>query len=213
MDLISIVLLVAYASLLLDLTVFPIPSEASTFQLLTRADPADDVSAAPRDALARARRRSRPWKVVLYLLPTGLGVALFLIPLVAAFAPEVIAYLWPIRALESPVVRGAGAILLAAGRLTTFVSVLQLRARTRSRSPALQPRGLFRLSRNPGLVGMYAFYLGTCLIFPCVALFAGFAPYVLNMHRRVLMEESHLTRRWGRSYREYRGRVPRYLFF
>jgi len=213
MDWISIFLLVAYGSLLLELTVFPIPSEASTFQLFFKAGSTDHARSPAPDALTRARGHSRPVKIVSYLLPTALGVVLFLIPLVAVFAPEVIDHLWPLPALESPIVRGTGAMLILAGRLTTFTSVLQLRRATGAPSPALQPRGLFRISRNPGLVGMYAFYLGNCLLFPCLVLFAGFAPYVLNMHRRVLMEESHLTQRLGASYCNYLGRVPRYLFF
>ena len=67
--------------------------------------------------------------------------------------------------------------------------------------------------RNPGLVGMYAFYLGLCFLFPCVVLFVGLAPYVWNMHARVLMEESHLGSRFGAAYESYTARVPRYLVF
>jgi protein-S-isoprenylcysteine O-methyltransferase Ste14 len=42
-------------------------------------------------------------------------------------------------------------------------------------------------------------------------LFAGFVPYVLNMHTRVKMEESHLSERLGDEYRRYLERVPRYV--
>jgi protein-S-isoprenylcysteine O-methyltransferase Ste14 len=60
---------------------------------------------------------------------------------------------------------------------------------------------------------MYAFYLGNCLVSPCVVLFVGFLPYVANMHARVRMEESHLERIWGDGFRDYASRVPRYLPF
>ena len=70
------------------------------------------------------------------------------------------------------------------GQAVTFVSVLQLR-RHKIQSE-LQHSGLFRWSRNPGLVGMYVFYLGLCFLFPCVVLFVGLIPYVWNMHTRVL---------------------------
>ena len=66
------------------------------------------------------------------------------------------------------------------GRAVTFASMLQLR-QLRNQA-AVQYSGFFRWSRNPGLVGMYAFYLGLCFLFPCVVLFAGLIPYVWNMH-------------------------------
>jgi protein-S-isoprenylcysteine O-methyltransferase Ste14 len=206
--LILILVLVAYASLLLELVVFPIPSEASTYQLFfeTRDEPAAD----PGDSLAAARGRSWPSKLLRYFLPTALGVVLFLIPPVAALFPDVLEHLLPIPALHADAALAAGALLVVAGRTVTFTSVLQLRRR-HERLAEFAAGGLFRHSRNPGLVGMYAFYLGNCLLFPTVVLFAGFVPYVLNMHQRVRMEESRLARRLGADYEAYLARVPRYL--
>jgi len=201
------IILAAYGSLLVELTVFPIPSEASTFQLLFRAEP--EASEREASSLVRARERSILAKLFLYTLPTAVGIALFSIPLAAAFHPELIDRLLPIAALHASAFAWAGAALVVAGRVLTFASVLQLRRH--KRAGALSARGLFTLSRNPGLVGMYLFYLGNALVFPCVILFIGFVPYVLNMHRRVLMEESHLARKLGADYRVYLESVPRYL--
>jgi protein-S-isoprenylcysteine O-methyltransferase Ste14 len=201
---VPVVVLAAYASLVLELVVFPIPSEASTYQLFfTEAEGAGA-------AVARARRR--PWGVKLfrYLLPTALGVALFLVPPVAVFVPALVEHLWPLPALRTPLFAAAGVALLVAGRALTLASVLQLRRR-HGHDVVFAAVGLFRWSRNPGLVGMYAFYLGNCLLFPCVVLFAGFVPYVLNMHQRVRMEESQLVGRLGAEYEAYLARVPRYL--
>jgi protein-S-isoprenylcysteine O-methyltransferase Ste14 len=207
MDAVAILLLVAYASLLLELVVFPIPSEASTYQLLFEAREPDPGA----DALSRARRRSPLTKLLLYFLPTFLGVLAFLIPLAALAFPALVDSLVPIDALRNPAVRWSGAGLVLAGRLFTFVSVLQLRRMRRAGTG--RASGLFLVSRNPGLLGMYAFYLGLCLIFPCAVLFACFVPYVLNMHNRILMEEGQLARNMGAEWRDYAARVPRYLFF
>jgi protein-S-isoprenylcysteine O-methyltransferase Ste14 len=171
--------LVAYASLLLELVVFPIPSEASTYQLLFEAEDSRGESAG--SALGAARRRSVGAKLLFYFLPTALGVVLFLIPLAAAFRPDLVDHLVPVEALRLEAVAWAGAALVVLGRLLTFSSVLQLRAQKRSQ--ALSARGLF----------------------------VGFFPYAINMHRRVLMEESHLARSLGPEYRVYLERVPRYL--
>lgn len=211
MDPVAVLVLVAYASLVVELVAFPIPSEASTYQLLLGTEP--DV--APGDALARARGRAVATKLLVYLAPTALGVALFLLPLLLVVEPSAIRWLLPLPPLDAPHARWAphvrwlGAALVVAGRALTFTSVLQLR-RAR-RESGFSVRGLFRFSRNPGLVGMYAFYLGLAFLFPCAALFAGLIPYVWNMHRRVLMEESQLVRALGDDYRAYLARVPRYL--
>jgi protein-S-isoprenylcysteine O-methyltransferase Ste14 len=203
---ISILVLAAYSTLLLELVVFPIPSEASTYQLFFE----DAASADTGPAIARARGRSWIGKTFLYLLPTSLGVVLFLVPPVAVLFPAVIEFLWPLPALQTAPVAWAGGILVVLGRSLTFSSVLQLRG-MHEKEGRFAGEGLFRFSRNPGLVGMYAFYLGNCLLFPCVVLYAGFVPYVLNMHKRVRMEESQLTRRLGEEYEDYLRRVPRYF--
>ncbi len=202
----ELVLLFAYGSLVFELVVLPIPSEASTYQLFLRAPPRDPE----QDRLSRARLRRRRWKVVRYFLPTSLGIALFLIPLVLLWLPDWHAALWPIRAMETTSISAAGMALVLLGRAVTFGATLQLR-RAKRRSAGLAAHGFFRHSRNPGLVGMYLFYLGCVLIYPSWLLLGGFLPYALNMHRRVLMEESHLSCSLGATYATYRGRVPRYL--
>ena len=93
----------------------------------------------------------------------------------------------------------------------TRFSVLQLRAAHRRDEERLGVEGLFRVSRNPGLLGMFVFYIGLALLFPCVVLFAGFVLYACNMHQRVRLEESRLNRALGYRYRAYAARTPRYL--
>ena len=134
---------------------------------------------------------------------------MFLIPLAAVMVPEILDHLLPVEVLRNPIAQILGGSLVIFGRTLTFYSVLQLR-KSQS-SDVLSAKGLFTLSRNPGLVGMYIFYIGNALLFPCVVLFVGFFPYILNMHRRVLMEENHLTQRIGTNYRAYLARVPRYV--
>lgn len=196
--------LAAYASLLLELVVFPIPSEASSWQLLaSRGEQAQGMQ--PTGELALARRRATSVKLLSYLLPTALGVALFLVPLASMFVA-------PLRELLTspplPAASWTGVALIAIGRTITFTSVLQLRASRRA--PRGLAHGLFRWSRNPGLVGMYGFYAGLCLVCLSPYMALGFPLYVANMHRRVRMEESHLEQRLGESWRAYRGAVPRY---
>ena len=206
MELHELIVLLAYASLVLELVVFPIPSEASTYQLFMR----DAPRSPEEDRLSRARQRRKRWKLLRYFLPTACGVVLFLIPLGLIRFPEAREWLFPITALETESVLTLGMAAIVLGRAVTLMATLQLR-RAQRMDTGLAARGLFKHSRNPGLVGMYAFYLGISLVYPCWLLLLGFFPYVFNMHRRVLMEESHLGHALGSDYAAYRQAVPRYL--
>lgn len=189
----------AYATLLLELTLFPIPSEASTWQLLARRE----GMVAP--TLQQVHATARWQRLLTLLLPTALGVLAWLLPLLVMLVPS-----WrPTLGIAMPdavVVVGLAAIVL--GRAITFGSVLQLRAAKRRER---LPGGLFRHSRNPGLVGMYVCYLGLMLGYGLPPLALVLPLYLGNMHRRVRLEEAQLEFAHGDSWRDYAARVPRYL--
>ena len=195
----ELTLLVAYASLIAEITCFPIPSEASVVQLLGRSE------AAGGGALAAARSADVSSKVLHYLLPTALCVSLFALPLVAMYWPESRRFLapWTAAQLQWP---GVAVVLL--GRALTFVSVLQLRAAKRRHE---LPAGLFTFSRNPGLVGMFVMYIGLCLAVGGPWLWLGAPLYFWNMHVRVRLEESDLEARHADAWSRYVISVPRYL--
>lgn len=197
----DIVLLAAYASLVVELVVFPIPSEASVVQLVGSHGAGD----APE--LAAARARSLPARIVRFLLPTALCIALFLLPLVWVFAPGARAALAP---WSHPDLLWPGVAVVVLGRYLTFGSVLQLRAAKRRDE---LPGGVFLRSRNPGLVGMFVMYAGLCVAVGGPWLWLGAPLYFANMHARVKLEEANLDARFSSSWREYVRRVPRYLPF
>ncbi len=188
-----------YASLFVELVAFPIPSEASTWQLLaTRSD------AAVGEALVEARRRPTLTKFVCYAVPTVVGVVAWLVP--------GIALLWPalreLANVPSQATVAAAVVAIAIGRGLTFTSVLQLRA---ARRAGRTPAGLFRRSRNPGLVGMYVCFAGLVLASGFPVLWAVLPFYIANMHGRVRLEEAHLVARLGSAWTGYAALVPRYL--
>jgi protein-S-isoprenylcysteine O-methyltransferase Ste14 len=191
MDLAHAIVLLAYVAMALELRFIAVPSVVSTRQRLRRAQ---DSSPAAKLAL---------------VTPIVLINGLFLIPPVLVFAPGLIAYLGPIPQLAVPVVRWIGVALLVFGKLLPPLSLPPLR---RALDEGLLARsGLFAYSRHPGLVGMFAFYLGNALVFPCALLLAGFPCYVLYMHRRALMEEAYLRERFPGEYEKYATHVPRYV--
>lgn len=202
MNVADVVVLVAFASLVVELTVFPIPSEASTLQLLTTDA---RVGGEGDGDLQRARARSLLQKVLVFAVPTVTGVALFLLPLVGIAFPSSRAALFP---WTLPALLWPGVALVVVGRAVTFGSVLQLRRAKRAQAI---PGGMFRISRNPGLCGMYLFYLGLCAIYGGPWLWLGIPLYLGNMHHRVRLEEAQLEQRHGEQWRAYARRVARYL--
>lgn len=195
----ELVLLAAYASLLVEIVCFPVASEASVAHLVGR------TGAPTSPALAAARSSALPVRLACYLLPTALCVLLFLLPLAVTLAPSTRPFLAP---WSTPALVWPGVAAVVAGRALTFVSVLQLR---RARRRAALPAGLFQRSRNPGLVGMFVMYAGLCAAVGGPWLWLGAPVYVRNMHARVLLEESDLAARFGAAWRDYTVTAPRYL--
>jgi protein-S-isoprenylcysteine O-methyltransferase Ste14 len=206
------VLLAGYLSLVVELVFFPVPSVASSRQLLTGEQTPDLADT----KLSRIQALPLAIKVPVFVLPTILIVILFLLPLLLTVRPELHRSLLPLWQPHPAWLPTVGALLVVLGRLLTFAATLALR-RDRLRplqgelDLPLQTGLLFRRSRNPGLLGMYLFFAGLVLFYPNLVLLAGFAGYLVHMHYRILMEESHLVARYGSAYRRYCQETPRYL--
>ena len=100
------------------------------------------------------------------------------------------------------------------GRLLTFVTALTMRGvhDSATHTSRLEIRGVFRWSRNPGLVGMDILLLGFWIVMPSGLFLFGMFFYVLHMHAKVKIEEDYLAHRFGQAYLDYAGKTPRYLF-
>jgi protein-S-isoprenylcysteine O-methyltransferase Ste14 len=102
----------------------------------------------------------------------------------------------------------AGFLLLFSGRLELGTS---FRIGQPKESTSLRMGGLFRVSRNPMYLGVYATLLASVLrTLNPVLLFLG-AFIVVVHHRIVLAEEEHLRSAFGEDYVMYCRRVRRYL--
>jgi protein-S-isoprenylcysteine O-methyltransferase Ste14 len=102
----------------------------------------------------------------------------------------------------------AGFLLLFSGRLELGTS---FRIGQPKESTGLRMGGLFRVSRNPMYLGVYATLLASVLrtLNPVLLLLAGFI--VVVHHRIVLAEEAHLRGAFGEDYVTYCRRVRRYI--
>ncbi len=102
----------------------------------------------------------------------------------------------------------AGFLLLFSGRLELGTS---FRIGQPKESTSLRMRGLFRVSRNPMYLGVYATLLASVLhtLNPVVFLLGAFI--IAVHHRIVLAEEEHLRSAFGEDYAMYCRRVRRYI--
>ncbi|ADJ28787.1 methyltransferase family protein [Nitrosococcus watsonii] len=211
----ELIILGAYGLMVVELVFLPVPSEASTYQLLASKQPPGSCLSG---GLRQAHQASLGRKLLVFLLPTGLILIAFLLPLGQIFFPQLKDYLWPIPIFETLLLRWVAIGLIISGSVFTLISVLEMR-RGMTKNPfrkmgsELQLQGLFRWSRNPGLVGNYGLLLGLFCYFPSLVMALGMGIYLLSMHYRILLEESQLEIRFGEAYRAYQRRVPRYLGF
>ena len=79
-------------------------------------------------------------------------------------------------------------------------------------------KGIYGFSRNPMYVGGFLFLLGLNLMGWSIS-YASISFIIVSLfwtswaHWQVLKEEGFLEHKYGNEYLDYKGRVPRYIFF
>jgi protein-S-isoprenylcysteine O-methyltransferase Ste14 len=71
--------------------------------------------------------------------------------------------------------------------------------------------GTYRFSRNPMYVGYALYFLGCVFLAASWALFAAFCLFQISTHFMILAEERWCLKEFGEGYREYMGKVRRYI--
>jgi protein-S-isoprenylcysteine O-methyltransferase Ste14 len=203
----AVIAVLAYASLALELTILHVPSVASSRNIWL-SPPA--VAGAYSPSWRSVFGLSRSIKLVLFIIPVLVAWGVYLYPSIALLVAG--DPLGDQLFATTSTTEVAAAVLIVAGRATTLGSVLTLRRGCQSTTEGgLSTEGLFRYSRNPGLVGMYTFVWGLWLAAPSLTMLCGILVYVAHMHLKVRMEEDYLANTMGEAYRAYQRRTPRYL--
>ena len=78
-------------------------------------------------------------------------------------------------------------------------------------TPGLETSGLYNLSRNPQFAGYGLLILGMVIAWGTLLGWIGLLSYLVLAYFVTLVEEEHLTRLYGQSYRDYCARVPRFI--
>lgn len=147
------------------------------------------------------------------------GVLLAVAFVVAALAPIAVLAGWSSEVDAPPLLVVPGVTLLGAGVVGTLVAQLDMGASWRigvdaTERTALVSRGLFRVARNPIFTSMLLVLAGEALLVPGVLSAVAFIAALVGIELQVrLVEEPYLLRTHGDSYREYAGRVGRFVPF
>jgi protein-S-isoprenylcysteine O-methyltransferase Ste14 len=78
-------------------------------------------------------------------------------------------------------------------------------------APGLVIGGLYRVSRNPIFLGMFASLAGLAILLPTAASVAMLVLAIGCVRAQVLEEEAYLLRTYGAEYRAFAGRVGRFV--
>jgi protein-S-isoprenylcysteine O-methyltransferase Ste14 len=135
---------------------------------------------------------------------------------VYAFTPMLYEYLSPLPWLEQPILTLLGWLFLAVSLLWILVAQAQMQASWRigidqDHKTDLIQHGLFGLSRNPIFLGMRLLLLGLFFVMPNALTLTLWIVGDVLMQIQVRLEEEHLSRLHGESYRAYREHVGRWL--
>ena len=116
----------------------------------------------------------------------------------------------------TPLLRALGCALGLGGALLMFRAQLELGDSWRigiepGARPGLVERGMYRWSRNPIFLWLLVSWIGLALLVFDALLGAGVVLMVLGVRAQVLEEEHWLLETYGEGYRDYAGRVGRFV--
>ena len=202
--LIITVVLLFYISLFVELYFYNIPSVVSNRKIL-KPDPLITKY------LSENHKQIFSWplfkKILLFVFPMVFIYTLHGLPILNLY--ELYRLDFEIR---SPMFLFLlGLVLVVFGRCISHYYLKSIRHIKSKTFHGFVNNGVFRFSRNPGLIGLYISFLGFYLIKPSILFSVCFIIYVVHMHFKVKMEEDYLRHKYGENYEAYFQKTKRYL--
>ncbi|MFW9938704.1 MAG: methyltransferase family protein [Candidatus Thorarchaeota archaeon] len=136
--------------------------------------------------------------------------------LIYIFSPRLIA-IFPFYFLEINVFIIIGMILISLGYILEFLAIIELGINFRIGFPKEQTKlitkGVYRLMRNPMLLGIFFLVIGTFMSIPNVLTLISMILNIITFNSKAKDEEIFLIKRFGDEYKKYMAKVGRYLPF
>jgi protein-S-isoprenylcysteine O-methyltransferase Ste14 len=207
----DVFILATYAFQIIMVCFFPVPSAASTVEMLFKLGKDSQLSL---NHPAKLAIQSAPRMLVLVAATIAVIIAA-LIPLLTIIFPPTVAYLFPFVKARPNILTTLSILLLIGGNVLTVVAVRTLRSHVTfhefGEADSLHTAGIYGIIRNPITVGLAAIFTGFFLALPSVVMLLGFIVFLLNTAYRVGMEETYLERTFGKEYVRYKRQVGKYF--
>ncbi len=206
----EVVFIIGYLTLALELLFFHVPSVANTQNFFRKNK---HYNTGQNKFIRDIQNWPFPKKIILLAIPAVMVQLYFLLPFLY-FLPE---FHDNLLLLFTPntTTDFVGLICIVCGRLLTFGSMLYLRKENRQTGDSftLHTGGIFRYTRNPGLDGMFLFFIGLSLLFPSILMWLGLIFYIYYMVFRVRIEEAFLQDLFKDEFINYQKQTNRFLLF
>ncbi len=191
-------------TLLLELTVWHIPSVASSVNIFQKEN---DLKKYYSSKFQQIFEWPILLKVAIFVIPLILIYIAYFIPIVFVFSSEQLSH------EDGYLIAMIGVALILIGRLISFNYIFTIRKQNRQKdnSFTLHTGGMFGFSRNPGLLGLYISFIGFLCIIQQLFFLALLLVYFAHMHFKVLMEEDFLKNKFHPSYMAYFKKSKRYI--
>jgi len=144
-----------------------------------------------------------------------LMVFLGLFALPYTFNPPAWPWFWLLAGPTSQEQQIAGLIAIVLGLMLAFGVMARFgwRRALGLEVKGLVRSGLYRLTRNPQVLGGYLMVIGLALQWPSFDALTFIGVYGIAVHWMILSEEEHLLRVFGKEYAAYCQKTPRYFLF
>ncbi|MFC3121443.1 methyltransferase [Agaribacter flavus] len=207
-DILYFIIVLAYISLALELSLAHVPSVASNFTI-SRSN--NNITSVYSEKYQWIFHLHPALKILVFWLPLFGVYLVFLLPFLVMFGSTDFYFPQVFRGSESTVLLGIACIVI--GRLITLKAVFTIRKKNAQteHNYSLHTDSVFSRSRNPIQIGMYLFYAGIFISIPSVYLLIGLIYYIAYMHIKIAMEEDFLTNKYGSEYQLYLKNTRRYL--
>lgn len=193
-----------YLLQVIELIFFPLPSEVSTYAILTENGADDESTDSPVKFKSLAH-------FVIATTGTVLSLVTFLLPAAIMVYPPIHTFLIPFDMLEISVVFSIGLISMAVGSLLTIIAVVQIsRFKSIDSGESIYRKGLYGFCRHPISLGLILIVVGFLLRFPSAGMLVGAIIFMSNVVARIRWEEKVLEARHGKAIRRYYASTGRF---
>ncbi len=184
--LINSCIIIFYISLAIELFIYDVPSIVATRKILNPnlTDPKGFSK-----SIQKVFKWSKLKKLTVFVLPMVFIYLLHLYPAILFFNKY---YFSDVFFSNNYSLGYLGIVLVILGRIISHLYLIKIKKIKEKTFDNFVIEGIFKISRNPGLLGLYISFLGFLAIQPSTPFILCYLVYILHMHFKILMEEDYL---------------------